>query len=345
MEAVSLCSATQSNSGKGGMDRVEKAAWAVCLLILSSAGWGQANSPAAGQDTTDQSEQPVTTLKLAARLVAISAVVKSKDGEPKAGLSKDDFVLKQDGKEEPIQYFSQGSDLPLTLALMVDTSGSQRTFIGDESLASDVFFETMLGRKQDRAMLVQFDTSVQQLSSMTSSVNTLHLALSRLSQHASAANGTLLNDAVYSIARNVLANETGRKAIVLLSDGGDNGSRRSVAEAIEQAQRGDVQVYSVLYSIWNDVSGSGPGRPFGADPGLATLQKLSESTGGRVFTVSRTMSLREIFLQIGQDLRLQYELGYKPPADVQPNTYHKLELRTKDKKLSVQARKGFFAPP
>ena len=105
----------------------------------------------------------MTTLKVVTRVVAISAVVKSKDGEPKAGLTKDDFVLKQDGKEVPIHYFSQGSDLPLTIALMVDTSGSQRTFIGDEALASDVFFETMLGRKEDRAMLVEFGTSVREL--------------------------------------------------------------------------------------------------------------------------------------------------------------------------------------
>ena len=80
--------------------------------------------------------------------------MKSKDGEAKTGLTKDDFVLKQDGKEQPIRFFSRGSDLPLSLALMVDTSGSQQTFIGDEALASDVFFETMLGRPEDRAMPV-----------------------------------------------------------------------------------------------------------------------------------------------------------------------------------------------
>ena len=287
----------------------------------------------------------MTTLKVFTRLVAISAVVKSKDGEPKTGLTKDDFVLKQDGKEVPIRYFSQGSDLPLTIALMVDTSGSQRTFIGDESLASDVFFETMLGRKEDRAMLVEFDTSVRQLQGLTNSASVLHLALSGLSPHASAVGGTLLNDAVYVVAKNVLAKETGRKAMVILTDGGDNGSRRSLAEAVEQAQRGDVQIYSILYSVFESFNDSGGGRSARKDPGLETLQKLSESTGGRVFTVSRTMGLRDIYAQIGEDLRLQYELGYTPPGDTQPNSYHKLELKAKDKKLTVQARKGFFEPP
>jgi Ca-activated chloride channel family protein len=287
----------------------------------------------------------VTTLKVVTRLVAISAVVKSKDGEPRAGLTKDDFVLKQDGKEEPIRYFSQGSDLPLTIALMVDTSGSQRTFIGDEALASDVFFETMLGRKEDRAMLVDFDTSVRQLQGLTNSASALHLALSGMSPHAATVGGTLLYDAVYVIAKNVLAKETGRKAMVILTDGGDIGSHRSIEEAIEQAQRGDVQIYSILYSAWEGFGANGGGRAAGGNPGLEALQKFSESTGGRVFTVSRTMGLREIYTEIAQDLRLQYELGYTPPADTQPNSYHKLELKAKDKKLTVQARKGFFAQP
>jgi len=228
---------------------------------------------------------------------------------------------------------------------MGDTSASQRTFIGDESIASDVFFETMLGGKDDRAMLVEFDSTVLQLKGMTNSANALHLALSHLNPRPPASGGTLLNDAVYVVAKNVLAGETGRKAMVILSDGGDNGSRRSLAESIEQAQRADVQIYSILYSMYDDLNSTTSGHAPGSDPGLGALQKLSESTGGRVFTVSRTMSLREIYAQIGQDLRLQYELGYKPPPDTQPNSYHKLELKAKDKKLTVQARKGFFEAP
>jgi Ca-activated chloride channel family protein len=322
---------------------VTKATRALCLLMFSAPGWGQAASPAPAQDA-DQAQQQVTTLKVVTGLVAISAVVKTKDGQAQEGLTKDDFVLKQDGKEVPIHYFSRGSEVPLSFALMVDTSGSQETFIGDESLASDVFFETMLGRKEDRAMLVQFDTTVLQLRSMTNSASALHFALSRMSQRAAAKGGTLLYDAVYVVAKDALAKETGRKAMVILTDGGDVGSRRSLAEAIEQAQRADVQVYSIQYSMFKGLSGGNTGRAPQADPGLEALQKLSESTGGHVFTVSRTMSLREIFAQIADDLRLQYELGYKPPPDTQPNSYHKLELKAKDKKLTVQARKGFFQP-
>ncbi len=312
-----------------------------CLCVLPSAG-GQQTAPAATEG--DSSSPQVMTLKVVTGIVAISAVVKSKDGEAREGLSKDDFILKQDGKDEPITYFSKGSALPLSLALMVDTSASQRTFVGDETIASDVFFQTMLEHQDDQAALVEFGATVQQLRGMTGIPNDLHLALSRLNTRASPAGGTLLYDAVYAVAKTVLSTQKGRKAMVILSDGGDNGSRHSLAEAIEQAQRADVQVYSILYSMWNTLnanSGTAPAR----DPGLDALQKLSESTGGRVFTVSRNLSLREIYAQIGQDLRLQYELGYKPPPDMGPNSYHKLELKAKEKKLTVQARKGFFAPP
>ncbi len=245
----------------------------ICLGMLSATVLGQATAPAADA-TAVQPEQPVTTLKVSTRMVAISAVVKSKDGEVKGGLSKDDFVLKQDGNEEPIRYFSQGSELPLTFALLVDTSGSQRTFIGDESLASDVFFETMLRRKEDRAMLVQFDTSVVLLSGMTNSADALHLALLRLSPRASTMPGTLLNDSVYAVSKSYLASETGRKAIVILTDGGDNGSHRSLAEAVEQAQRADVQIYSVLYSMGNEPASASratscDSRPWNGDPEAA----------------------------------------------------------------------------
>ena len=312
------------------------------LLLVAATGWGQAAGAAA--------DEPVTTLKVATRVVEIAAVVKSKDGAPRGGMTKDDFVLRQDGKEEPIHYFSQGSDLPLTLALLVDTSGSQRTLIGDEVQASDVFFETMLQRKEDRAMLVQFDARVLQLRALTSSASTLHLSLLNLGSNPSMAGRTLLQDAVYAVSKGPLAKETGRKAIVLLTDGGDNGSRETVAEAVEQAQRSDVQIYSILYTDQDRLMGlagrgvaQNPAAP--QDSGRETLQKLSDSTGGRVFTVSRTLGLRDIFAEIAEDLRLQYEVGYTPPADVQPNSYHRLELKAKDKKLTVQARKGFFAQP
>jgi Ca-activated chloride channel homolog len=275
------------------------------------------------------------TLKVASTLVAVSAVVRDKSGQPVTGLTRDNFILKQDGKPQVISYFSQGSDLPLTLALMVDTSGSQRNYIRDEIAAGQSFFPSMMTRPDDRAVLVQFDNVVLQLAHITDSVPTLEHALAYLSQSHSdyqspvSGGGTLLFDAICAVSQIELGNQMGRRAMVILTDGGDNGSKFSSKQAIEEAQRADIMIYSVYYSNG------------GGDEDI--LRNLSKQTGGREFTVSRKMTLEQIYTAIASDLRLQYEIGYRPP-DSRPNKYHKIDLKPRNKTLSVQAREGFFTP-
>ena len=288
------------------------------------------------------------TLRVTSRVVALSAVVHGKDNEPVEGLTKDDFELKADGKDVPIRYFSLAEELPLTLALLVDTSGSQSTLIGDEVVGSDVFFQTMLGRPQDRATLLRVDAQVTELVAMTNSTSRLHLGLLGLSARSATANGTRLQDAIYAVSGSTLAKQTGRKAIIILSDGGDNGSRKSLADAIHESQQYNVQIYCIDYSVFNfamDLNHSLSGVHAGSvDAGAEILKKLAEQTGGRMYTVGK-MSLRAIYEQIGRDLRTQYELGYTPPPDLKPGSFHKLELRTRDRKLAVQARTGFTFEP
>ena len=309
-----------------------KSFWFPVVLLLGSLAIAPAQTappaPASAQ------EPPVTTLKVATRLVAVSAIARDKAGQPVSGLTRDDFLLKQDGKPQPIRYFSQGSSLPLTLALMVDTSGSQRNYIQDEVNAGRVFFRAMMAQPADRAVLVQFDSSILQLAKITNSVTTLEHALAYLYQsHAGIGppgrGGTLLFDAVCAVSHIELGNQIGRRAMVILTDGGDNGSRFSQKKAIEEAQRADIMIFSVYYS-----NGGGD---------IDALNNLSSATGGRVFTVSPTMTLEQIYAEIARDLRLQYELGYQPP-DSRPNKYHKIDLRAKDSKLTVQAREGYFTP-
>jgi Ca-activated chloride channel homolog len=323
---------------------------AIFLLILCAV--CRAQSPASDQSPVNP-DQPVTTLKVTTRVVDISAVVTSKGGETQGGMTKDDFILFEDGKEKPIRYFTQGSDLPLTLALLIDTSSSQRTFVGDESQAGMVFVESMLQRPDDRATIVRFDNTISQIGTLTHSLGALRMGLSSLSASPTSragGGGTLLNDAISATAKGILAAQTGRKAMVILTDGCDFGSRNTEAQAIEQAERAEAQIFSVLYSTYtggnnsNGFSCDGLTRGMG-NPGLHVLQDLSNSTGGRVFSVTENLPLREIFTEIGQQLRLEYELGYTPSAEIKPNSYHKLELKMKDKKLAVQARKGYFAPP
>jgi len=279
-------------------------------------------------------EEPLPTLKLQTRVVAVSAVVRDKKGHPISNLTKADFTLKEDGKLQTIRYFSQGSDLPLTLALLVDTSGSQRGFIEDETAASKVFFEAMLTRPEDRAVLVQFDNDVRRLQVMTNSVEQLQAGLARLAErHPPTPNrhgGTLLYDAIDLTARAVLRKEDGRRAMVILTDGGDNGSELTIEQAIGEAQREDIVIYCVFY-----------GQEFAADRGMPVLNALADYTGGRVFTVSRKAPLAQIYAQIAEDMRLQYQIGYAPPESP-VGSYHQIELKPVDKHMLIEARNGYY---
>jgi Ca-activated chloride channel family protein len=209
----------------------------------------------------------------------------------------------------------------------------------------------MLTKPDDRAVLVQFDNVILQLVPLTDSVITLEHGLAYLSQSHSdyrsraeadqLANlrdhmnfparfgGTHLFDAICAVSKIELGNQMGRRAMVILTDGGDNGSQFNLKDAIRAAQGADIMIYSVYYS-------NGGGN-------LDVLQDLSKATGGRVFTVSPTSSLQQIYADIAADLRLEYQIGYAPP-DLRPNRYHKIDLRTADNTLIVQAREGYFTP-
>jgi Ca-activated chloride channel family protein len=290
-------------------------------------------SPALAQSPTLLTPD-TATLKVTTKLVAVSAIVRNKSGQPIPNLTRDDFLLKQDGKPQPITAFSQGSSLPLTLALMVDTSGSQRAYIPYEIAAGRAFFPAMLTRPDDRAVLVQFDSTVLQLVKLTTSVLTLQHALAYLTQSHDdivrpGRGGTLLFDAIVAVSHLELGTQLGRRAMVVLTDGGDNGSHFSQKDAIREAQRADIMIYTIYYSNG------------GGDEGA--LRDLSRQTGGREFTVGPASTLQQIYASIAADLRLQYELGYRPP-DTRPNKYHKIDLRATDKTLTVQARDGYFTP-
>ncbi len=296
--------------------------------------------------------QPLQTLKISTRIVGVSAVVLDNRNEPVRGLTKDDFILKQDGREQEIRYFSQDSSLPLTLVLMVDTSSSQKMFLEDEREASEKFFRAMLTGSPDRAALIQFDYNVLQLQAMTNQVQALENSLGFLSMPHSAPStgtyrgggGTLLYDAVIAASQIELSKEPGRRAMVILTDGEDVGSHYSIEEAIAAAQRADVVVYSVQYSAESFMTSSPHRAPSTQHPdGLSVLRSLSSATGGRVFTVDRKTPLGLIYSQIADDMRLQYQIGYTPPAS-QPGSYHKIELKPAAKHLTVHARTGFYTP-
>ncbi|MEG9433906.1 VWA domain-containing protein [Terriglobus sp. ADX1] len=316
--------------------RTAASIWSTALLLALAA-----TAPA------QKASSNVTTLHTSARLIPIAAVVKDKNGLPKDDLTRDDFILKQDSKEESIRYFSVAEQLPISFAVLVDVSASQSTMVADEVKASDIFFETMLQRPQDRAMLVQFDTTIQQLKGLTNQYSLLHLALSFVKSGAEAKNGTRVMDAVAGVTEKVLAKENGRKAIILITDGGDTDSRVSLKSTIEEAQKTNVAVYSICYRASDSGLTGAPSQVINAmaDRSNDILRKLASETGGETFRVTRQMTLQKILAQIADGLNKQYEIGYIPPPDTTTNRFHKLELKVKDPHLKVQARTEFFAAP
>jgi Ca-activated chloride channel family protein len=282
------------------------------------------------------------------RVVAIDAVVRNKaTGAPNLDLERDSFDLRVDGHPTPIRYFSHDSDLPLTVGLLIDTSGSQHTFFDQEALAADVFFRNTLIHPGDRAFLFRFDAHTQVLQPLTASLRDLHNSLRLLDYQyhpydAAETGHTLLYDAIGLAAATFPARQPGRHALVILTDGEDNGSRLRLEQAIRSAQLADVAVYSVLYT--RDMIGSTryPSFP-GHTSGIDIMQQISHETGGRSFIVGSGTPASTIFATIAEDLRNQYRLGFTPP-DSKPGKRHSIDLRLLDKSLTLQARTGYFTP-
>ena len=278
---------------------------------------------------------PVPTLKTGTSLVAVSAVVRDHTGNAIVGLTRDDFILKQEGKLQEIRFFSQGSDLPLTLALLVDTSFSQVSLMAEQMAAGRVFFPAVITQPQDRGVLVQFDCTVQQLAKMTASVPTLVQALDRVTPMTGnfTCERPRRRHAALRCRGRRRAHGTKRcertRAMVILSDGDDHGSRANSEMSMRRRSVPIPPSTRCIAAAWAAEKTGSKSSP--------------KATGGRVFTVSKTMTLQRIFAEISDDLRLQYQIGYRAP-DPRPNRYHRIDVKAKDNKLLVQARNAYFTP-
>jgi len=291
-----------------------------------------------------------TVLKVDVNIVNVLFSVRDKKGALVGNLDKGDFNIFEDGKQQTIKYFTKETDLPLTLGLLVDVSGSQRNLIGVEKDAASEFFSKVL-RQKDMAFLISFGSEAELLQDSTNSVRMLKAGLDNLRENSAVGGfnpgpvptigkqrGTILYDAVYLAANEKLKSEVGRKAIVLITDGVDMGSRQTLRDAIDAAHKADAIIYSIQYM---DPSAYGYGG-FGFGGGDGDLKKMSEETGGRLFRVDRKHTLDEVFRDIQEEMRTQYAIGYVPPEDRTPG-FHKLEIKTTKKDLKVQARKGYFS--
>ncbi len=306
-----------------------------------------------------------STFSTDVKVVTLYASVRDRDGKIIKNLAKDDFTLEEDARPQIIKYFSQESNLPLTLGLVVDTSGSQRRVLGEERTASYRFLSQVLREDKDLAFVIRFDREVELLQDLTSSRKKLEEALGLLTvdqpqrrppfrrnqfpPRGRRGGGTSLYDAVLLASDELMRKQAGRKALILLTDGVDTGSKVSLNDAIESAQRADTLVYSILFA---DSSAYGPvyarrrkgGKAVPVQTnGKKILQKLATETGGGFFEISLRHPLPKTYEQIEEELRNQYSLGYTSDNPNPTPTYRKLHLAAKQKALKVQSRGGYYA--
>jgi VWFA-related protein len=357
--------------------------------MAQSSGEGQANNHSIA--TPSSPDQPVTTMSVQVKVVNVLATVRDKHGKIVNGLTRDDFTLTEDGRAQTLKYFARETDLPLTLGLLVDTSMSQRRVLSEERDASQSFLAQVLREDKDKAFVIHFDREVELSQDLTSSHEQLRAALESLqtpqftrtsggggsndpgsgSGRGSGRHGggTLLYDAVYLASDELMQKQPGRKAVIVLSDGVDMGSKESLESAIEAAQRANTIVYSILFKD-DEAYGNGGGGygrtgisiPGMGGPGLGrggmgggrggrrfpeehadgkkVLERISRETGGRLFQVSKKEPVDQIYSQIQEELRNQYSLGYTPNA-TGPG-YHRIQVAASKKDLIVQARDGYY---
>src|ERR1051326_3505880 len=331
-----------------------------CAASIFVASLAMAQQPTGPSDNEpDVQEQPsqepsAGTFKVNVDVVNVFCNVKDKHGALIPDLKKDDFEIAEDGKLQTLKYFASEANQPLTLGLLVDTSGSQQRVLPIEKEAASQFLDEVI-RPNDVAFVINFDVDVNLDQDFTNTKHQLRRAIEATQINTGGGNGplpglgqgpfpsqgaprgTLLYDAVYLASNDKLAREVGRKAMILLTDGQDQGSKLRIQDAIEAAQKADAICYVILIADRGFYGGMGYS-------GESEMHKLTEETGGRVIDAgNRPDKLRQAFDQIAAELRTQYLLGYTPTNQKRDGTFRKISIKAKGD-VKVQARKGYYAP-
>jgi VWFA-related protein len=311
-------------------------------------------------------------------VVNVFATVRDKKGAIVKDLKQEDFTIEEDGKPQAIKYFSREIDLPLKLGLSVDTSPSQRRVLDQERGASYKFLDQVLREGKDQAFVLHFDAEVELLQDFTGSRKLLQTALNEIEAASPrqlqrrdpndpgggggqqprrrGGGGTSMYDAITLACDELMRKQTGRKALVLLTDGVDTASKDTMTDAIMSAQKADTLVYSVYFS---DDQGygqsSGGGGVFGPPrmgrrggmgqqqrrpDGRKVLERLADETGGTFFEMKK-QTLDDVYRQLQEELRSQYSLGYTPDQNA-GSGYRRLKVTTREKSLIVRARDGYY---
>jgi VWFA-related protein len=333
---------------------------ALLPLILVAGLSAQQSVPSGDQNPQNQDQdQAATTLKVSVNVVQLFFNVKDKKGALIPGLTKDNFQILEDGKPQTVKYFAAESNLPLTLGILIDSSGSQAGVLDMEKQVGGEFLTQIL-REKDLAFVLGFDVNVDLLQDFTSSVHSLKAALNQARINTGGGGGggipglgggtvptpggpkgTVLYDAVYLAAHDELAQQVGRKAMILLTDGEDQGSQLKIKDAIEAAQKSDSIVYVLLCADRGFYGTFGGGYSGDSD-----MKKLTQETGGRVIEVgNKQEKLKEGFAQIANELRSQYNIGYSSTNAALDGTFRKVEIHASNKDYKIQSRNGYYAVP
>jgi len=302
--------------------------------------------PALPQGQTQNQGQAPPVIKTEVTLVNLFATVRDKNKHVITDLKQEDFKIFEDNHEERVAFFSKEMALPITIGLMLDTSGSEQNNLGAIQDAGSRFLHRVL-RKGDEAMVLSFDSDVDLLSDFTDDRSQLDRAISKARINIPGGGmiagnpgpvggqqitGTALYDAIYLACGEKLNGEAGRKAVIIVTDAEDEGSKVKLEEAIEAAQRTDTVIHILLVVD----------PRYGGNPSVA--HKLADETGGRMISVRGEKNLEEAFDQISEELRSQYTLGYYPTNNTKDGKFRKIRVEMSNHDLKVLARKGYYAP-
>jgi VWFA-related protein len=371
------------------------------ILPLSIAILAGVCTPFVGLTQQPATDQPAATLKIQAREVVLPVTVRDKKGALVTSLKVNDFTLTEDGRPQTIKSFTRESHLPFRVGLLVDTSRSVSAALENERKAAGKFVDLMLpadpktSGETDQAFLLHFDHEVELLEDFTNSRDKLHHELDEMGPSREVQNtsqgpetsgddrerprgrgGTQLYDAIYLAADELMKPKDGRKALVVFSDGVDRGSKESMNDAVDAADRANLAIYTIYFKGEQENNGLGNGFPGqrrggmggggypgggggypgggggrrgggSSEPGVdgkKIMEKIAERTGGRYFEAKKKDSLEEIYGQIAEELRGQYVLTYTPDVVDKDGGYHKIALKASKDDFIVVTREGYYAP-
>jgi len=280
-------------------------------------------------------EQSQGRIKVQVEMVNILCAVLDKKGNYITNLPKEAFQVFEDNVPQEIENFSARTELPLSIAFLIDTSASVAGKLKFEQAAASEFFYTVI-RPEDKALLVEFDTGVTLIQDYTNDANLLSQQLKTLR----AAGGTSLYDALYLIAEEKLLWDVTekRKTIIVISDGEDTVSKVTFEDSLEMVQRAGVTVFAIS---------TNKGGHFGIkgnEEGDAVLEQLASASGGKAFYPQRIEDLNAVFKDIDQELRSQYSFSYRPTNSKRDGSYRNVRVALQNKDLKARHRKGYFAP-